>query len=73
MATVTVQKETSRGLKETVATGISSADAKALLEQIKRDYRADDVECQFSQDGETLTCGVPETSSFRVTYRIVST
>ena len=73
MATVTVKKETSRGLKEIVATGISPADAKALLEQIRKDYRKDDVECHFSQDGETLTCGVPETSSFRVTYRIVST
>lgn len=72
MATVNVQKETSRGLKETVASGLTIGDAKTLLDQIRSDYRNDDVECHFSQDGNTLTCGVPETSSFRVTYRIVS-
>lgn len=69
---VSVQKISSRGLKEIVASNESIADAKALLEKVRLDYRLNDVECTFSDDGRTLTCGVPDTSSFKVTYRIVS-
>lgn len=69
---VSVQKVSSRGLKEIVASNQSIADAKALLDKFSRDYRLNDVECTFSDDGRTLTCGVPDTSSFKVSYRIVS-
>ncbi len=72
MPDISVQKETSNGLKQLVASNLNLSDAIAMLEQIQQDYRRHDVESYLSADGKTLTCATPDISSFKVTYRIVS-
>lgn len=57
---VSVQKVSSCGLNEVVASNQSIAGAKALLEKVMLDYHLNDVECACSDDGRTLTCSVPD-------------
>lgn len=72
MVNVYVQKETSQGLKEKVSADISVSEAVALLEKIQIDYKRDDVECRFINNGKTLVCNFPESSTFKVTYSILA-
>jgi len=71
MTLFSVHKKTSRGLKQDVASGRTLSQAQDLLEQIRHEYRRDDIECSLSHDLNILTAANPHTSAFKVTYRIV--
>jgi len=72
MSVFSVLKETSQGMRRAIATGLTLEAAKEFLGGVRLDYELSEVRCVLSQDGKTLVCAAPETSSFKVTFRVVS-
>ncbi len=65
---ICISKETSTGLKEIIAHDKTPEQAKVILAEIKERHAHENMLCEISGDGHTLTCSDPSSSSFKVKY-----